>query len=126
MVIWITGNSGAGKTGYAKKILKPGQIWLDGDEIRSRTSIGYAMTKDNRWRHNLNVARWARMLSDQGFDLVVSLICPYELLRQEVKKITGCKFIYIEYQGDDLISDKPYEKPLNPDYHLQREEYSGV
>lgn len=121
MVIWITGNSGAGKSTLAKKILKPGQIWLDGDAIRQQMVVGYDLTRQGRIRHNLNVAQWVKMLSSQGFDVIVSLICPYETLRTAVRRITGCQFIYIEYEGDDKVPDKPYEKPINPDHYLKRQ-----
>ncbi len=119
MIIWITGNSGAGKTTLAKTMLDDRTIWLDGDDVRIKTNVGFALTKVDRMRHNITVAKWARLLSDQGFDVIVSLICPYEILRQEVKRITDCKFIYLEFDGDDQIPGKPYEKPKKPDTKIK-------
>ena len=118
MILWITGNSGAGKTTLAEKILPPLGIHLDGDDIRERIT-GFDLSGTGRREHNLNTAKWAKLLSDQGFDVVVSMICPFEDLREEVKQITGCKFLYLEYEGDDKIPDKPYEKPVNPEYRIQ-------
>lgn len=121
-VIWITGNSGAGKTTAADELrqITANCIFLDGDDIRERMQ-GFSLTEQDRREHNLNVAKWAKLLADQDFMVIVSLICPYEDLRQQVKEITGCKFAYIEYDGDDQIPDKPYEKPVNPDFHYKRE-----
>lgn len=118
MIIWLTGNTGAGKSELAKKLLNENAIWLDGDDIRSRFD-NFVLTEQDRREHNLNVAKWAKLLSDQGRDVIVSVICPYEDLRQEVKSITDCKFIYVEYEGDDKIPDKPYEKPCNPEFIVQ-------
>jgi len=114
VIIWLTGNSGAGKTTLAKSMLDQITVHLDGDDIRERIQ-GFSLTNSDRREHNLNVARWAKLLDDQGFDVIVSLICPFEDLRQEVQKITGCEFWYLEFDGDDQIPDKPYEKPIAPD-----------
>lgn len=112
MITWIVGNSGVGKTTLAKKILKLGQIHLDGDDIRQQTLRGYSLTKEDRWEHNLNIARWSRLLAGQGFDVVVSTICPYEELRQQVYLICGCRFVYLEFEGDDQVAGSPFEKPM--------------
>lgn len=125
MIDWICGNSGAGKTTLAKKMLKERSyinkpVWLDGDDLRERLGTGFALTEEDRIEHNLRTARLAKLLEDQGFDVIVSVICPYESLRQQVKEICGCRFIYYEFDGDDEIPDKPFEKPVNPDMRIRR------
>ena len=110
MITFIIGQSGAGKTtlsnslgGFYKNCIK-----LDGDEMRKIwTDLGFS--KKDRWEQNLRVARLARMLNDQGFNVVVSMICPYKKLRAEVKKIIDCKFIYIE--GGLKGKKYPFEHP---------------
>ena len=119
MILWITGNSGAGKTTLGKKLLTPKTVHLDGDDIRERMH-GFRLDDQDRRAHNITVAQWAKLLDDQGFDVVVSLICPFEDLRQEVKAITGCKFIYLGYDGDDQVPGKPYEKPVLPEIECRR------
>ena len=106
-VIWITGNSGAGKTTLAKKMIKSnGGILLDGDNMRTVWKLGFS--RKDRWTQNLRIARLANILNKQGFNVVVATICPFKKLRQEVEKITNCKFIYLK--GGKKPSKKyPYE-----------------
>jgi len=111
MILWLTGNSGAGKTTLAKKLKRPDSVLLDGDEIREMYG-DWDLTETGRWRHNLRVARLAKLLEKQGFQVIVSVICPYEKLRQKVEKITNCTFIYLPFDGDDRVKDKPYERPV--------------
>lgn len=118
MIDWLTGNSGAGKTTFAMQMIKQRSdnrpILLDGDDLRERLQIGYSLTREDRIEHNLRTARLAKLLDDQGFDVIVAVICPYEDLRRQVQKICGCRFVYLEYDGDDQLPDKPYEKPIDP------------
>jgi adenylylsulfate kinase len=121
MIIWITGNSGAGKTTLAKQLTRTMKaIHLDGDDIRERVH-GYDLSHEGRYDHNIRTAKWAKLLEDQGYDVIVSLIAPFEELRQEIKEITNCQFMYIGFEGDDRIPDKPYEKPVNPEYVVTKE-----
>lgn len=94
MVIWITGNSGAGKTAMAVQVQTANCILLDGDMVRDIYPTGFS--KDDRWEHNLRVAKLAKMIKEQGFDVIVSLICPYKKLRDRVQAICGCGFIYLD------------------------------
>ena len=47
------------------------------------------------------------MLDIQGFDVVIATICPYRDLREKVKEITNCRFIYLE--GGKSGVEYPYE-----------------
>lgn len=104
MIWWITGNSGSGKTTFAKKM--SAVIVLDGDELRQCWKLGF--TKEDRWEQNMRAARLAKMIEKQGYDVVVSTICPYRDLRKEVQVITGCKFVYLE-GGKEPTEEYPYE-----------------
>jgi len=112
MIIWLTGNSGSGKTTLANIIASYYDvIILDGDEMRESISIDLGLSKEDREEHNLRVARLALNLSKQGKIVIVSLICPYESLREKVKEITNCIFVYIP--GGVEHVDYPYEIPIN-------------
>jgi adenylylsulfate kinase-like enzyme len=98
MIEWVYGESGSGKTTLARKIAAqtPNTVHLDGDDMRRVwTDLGFS--DEDRRTQNLRVAHLARVLSRQGFNVVVSTICP-EYVRDEVQAITGCTFIHI--QGD--------------------------
>jgi len=108
-VTWLTGNSGSWKTTTAKAMVQRGDILLDGDEMR-KCWEDLDMSEKDRWEQNIRVARIAKVLSDQGFNVIVAVICPYRDLRRRVKTITNCKFIYLEGGRD---GDKyPYEHPV--------------
>lgn len=107
MITWITGNSWSGKTTLAKRMIKQGEILLDGDAMRA-VWPGMGFSKEDRCEHNMRVARMAKELEDQGFDVIVATICPYKDLRYEVQRITRCRFIYLE--GGKEGKDYPYEK----------------
>lgn len=104
MIWWITGNTGAGKTTLAKKMKEV--IILDGDELRQCWNLGF--NKKDRWEQNIRAARLARMIEKQGYDVVVSTICPYKGLRKEVQTITNCKFVYLD-GGKEPTEEYPYE-----------------
>jgi len=106
MITWITGQSGSGKTTLANKMRK-NEVMLDGDMMRDVwTDLG--LSKKDRYEQNFRIARLAKKLEEQGFDVIVSTICPYRKLREEVKKITNCRFIYLE-GGKKTSSKYPYE-----------------
>lgn len=100
-VEWVYGESGSGKTTLARKLQKhsPNTVHLDGDDMRRVwTDLGHS--DEDRVTQNLRVANLARVLSRQGFNVVVSTICPTEALRESVQQITGCVFIHIEGESD--------------------------
>jgi len=104
-VWWITGNSGSGKTTLALNMKDV--IILDGDDLRRCWSLGF--TKEDRWEQNLRAAKLAKLIKDQGKQVVVSTICPYKKLREEVKAICDCKFVYLD-GGKKSNKEFPYEK----------------
>lgn len=95
MIIWITGDRGKGKTTLAKELCsKMGAINLDGDEMRSSISTDLGFSDTDRFENNIRIAKLAKILESQGFDVVVSTICPDKLgLREQVFHISKCKFI---------------------------------
>ena len=111
MIIWLTGNTRAGKTTLAKKLAGKNTVILDGDITRT-VWPGLTLSKEDRWEQGLRNARLAKMLEDQGFCVIVSVIAPYEELRRRIQEICDCKYIYLEKSGSS--EDHPYEPPLNP------------
>tara|TARA_Y100000310_G_C20633534_1_gene789956 strand:- start:1411 stop:1722 length:312 start_codon:yes stop_codon:yes gene_type:complete len=80
-------------------------ILLDGDDWRHIYPTGF--TKGERWNHNIRIAQIAKLLEEQGFDVIISFICPYKKLRDAVQEITNCSIIYL--LGGEKGKDYPYE-----------------
>lgn len=114
-ITWVTGNSGSGKTNLAEalkvKFENEGKsvIILDGDEVRASYNVSLSFSKQDRWKHNINVAKIAVEKSKDYDIVIVSVICPYKALRKKVKKICKCKFIYLE--GGKVGPNYPYDVP---------------
>lgn len=109
MIIWITGQSGSGKTTLAEQMASQDKniFVIDGDVVRDSSIKKIGFSKEARWKHNLNMANIAAQTQRRGFDVIVSAICPYKKLREEVQKITKCSFIYLD--GGKVHKDYPYE-----------------
>lgn len=125
-VVWLTGNSGAGKSTLAfglrdefneqtntKSPLHRRIIVLDGDEMRATVSVDEGFSPEDRRRHNLRMARLANLLSDHGFVVIVSVIAPFESVRQELDVICSPLWVYIKRSNLEA-SDRPYQPPLTP------------
>jgi adenylylsulfate kinase-like enzyme len=114
LILWLTGNTGAGKTTLAHKLAK-GQrntVVLDGDDLREIWP-GLSLDIKDRWENCLRAARLARYLEGQGMAVIVAVIAPYVELRREIETMCGCQFVYLD-GGAASSSDKPYEKPDSP------------
>ena len=92
MIIWIRGPRKSGKTTLAKQLLeRMNAVWLDGDDMRTMwPDLGFS--EQDRLVNNIRVAKLAKILEDQGHDVIVSTICP-DYCKEDVFNITGCRFI---------------------------------
>lgn len=97
-VIWLTGESGAGKSAVANEIRDrhmPEAVILDGDQMRDSISLGAGFSRGDRAAHNLRVARLARELSKQT-TVIVAVIAPMREVRESISEICHPLWIYIE------------------------------
>jgi len=91
-VIFFTGLSGAGKTTIAKALqqrlhekgLLP--VMLDGDDIRQAIQLS-AFDEESRKKHNLATGRLAALFEQQGHTVIVSLIAPYDAVRNAIRQL---------------------------------------
>ena len=122
-VIWLTGESGSGKTAIAKELTKSlDSIILDGDEMRDSISLGAGFSREDRAEHNYRVARLAKILSKQN-NVIVSVICPMEEVRDKITEYLNPVWIYVER---DLPERKNhfYEIPSNY-FKVNNDEFSA-
>jgi len=112
MVIWLTGNSGSGKTALANAFRAkwPQWILLDGDVMRASISLGAGFTKEDREEHNLRVARLADVLDKQGHNIIIAVIAPYKSTRKKIEDIVNCEWVYMKRTMVHR-ENYPYEVP---------------
>ena len=101
MIIWLTGNSGAGKTTTAQTYKRINQnsdcVILDGDEMRDSISLGAGFNKEDREEHNLRVARLAKVMEKQHDIVLITVIAPFQETRIKIQElIPEVKWIYIK------------------------------
>jgi adenylylsulfate kinase-like enzyme len=109
MIIWLTGNTGAGKTTLAKALCRGDRtILLDGDEMRNSISRELGFKKEDRYESCIRVARLAKLLETQGYAVIVAVIAPYEDLREKIREITNCVFVWLP-TGKEATEEFPYE-----------------
>lgn len=97
-VYWFTGLSGAGKTTLAKHLLshftiKP--VLLDADDVRMGINADLGFSKEDRYKNVNRIAQMAKLLSNQGFTVIVTCISKDALQRAEIKEFLGDKYVEI-------------------------------
>lgn len=143
-VYFFTGLSGAGKTtigGLFHRRLKARRanvVVLDGDQIRPvyNEDIGY--TDEDRLKGASRTFRVAKMLADQGIDVVVCSICMYSAVRDWNREhIENYVEIYIKVERETLLRrnqkglyssgrdvvgvDLPFDEPKRPDIVIRND-----
>jgi len=124
-VVWLTGNTGAGKSTLAEGMKEyfneqeSGEdrarriVVLDGDEMRATVSVDEGLSPEDRRKHNLRVARLANLMSEHGFLVLVAVIAPFATVREELQSI--CDPLWVHVNRDGLGgADRPYEAPVTP------------
>lgn len=143
-VYFFTGLSGAGKTTLGGlfhrrlKARKSGVVLLDGDSIRLVYNEDISYTQDSRRKGAGRTFRVAKMLSDQGIDVVVCSICMYSAVRAwNREQIADYKEIYIKVRRETLLRrnqkglytvgtnvvgvDLPFDEPQQPDMVVEND-----
>jgi adenylylsulfate kinase len=137
-VYFFTGLSGAGKTTLGSLFyhrLREGKdnvVLLDGDQTRPVFNEDSGYTDADRRRGAKRTFRVAKMLADQGIDVVVCSMCLYHEVRQwNRENIPNYCEIYVSVTPETLLRrnkkglytagqnvvgvDLPFEEPTSPD-----------
>ena len=122
MIYWFTGQPASGKTVLAKALKehlerKNGNkvFHIDGDELRTlfvNQNYGRAGREENIKR----AQDIAKFISNDGHDVVVSLVAPYRDLREKLKAEGNTKEIYVhtsDVRGREHFHVEDYEEPLD-------------
>ena len=87
MIYLFIGQPGTGKTEMAGRLiekLSKNTIWIDGDDLREifpNTDYTYS----GRVRNIEKSFTIARFMSQKGHDVVISMVCPYRAIREDLK-----------------------------------------
>lgn len=83
MIIQIIGLPGSGKTALAKELKERiNAIHLNADEVRSSVNSDLGFTAEDRVEQARRMGAMARLISQQGFTVIVDFICPTEETRK--------------------------------------------
>lgn len=153
-VIWMYGLSGSGKSTLAttleKRLFEEQRfpVVLDGDNIRSGLNRNLGFTDEDRLENVRRVAEVAKLLTQNGLVVIVSLICPGRAMRELARSIIGeqqflevfvdasletctardVKGLYAKVNAGQVKNftgrDSLFERPLTPDLHLQTDKES--
>lgn len=84
MIHWFYGQPGAGKTTLAKALLeKIDAIHVDGDDIRTVFN-NKDYSREGRIKNLTLINNIVRFLDHKGLDVVVSVVSPYQEIRDEL------------------------------------------
>jgi len=117
MIIWFTGQPGAGKTTICERIIweKPSFFHIDGDDLRNLfENKDYSETGR---RKNIELAQQiSEYLHNKKRDVVVSLVSPYKDQRDKFKQKMGTNLVEIyihtnELRGREDFFVENYEPP---------------
>ena len=117
-IIWLTGQSGSGKTTISQYILKNHQDWfhIDGDDIRELFN-NKDYSEQGR-RRNIELAQQlAQYLYSKQKNVIVSLISPYRDQRDFFKQKIGEDLIEVylhttEDRGKNMYQVNDYGPPI--------------
>ena len=149
-IIWLTGLSGSGKSTIAKEVerklfLKDFNVFvLDGDNLRVGLNKGLNFSTEDRTENIRRTAEVAKLFSQAGFVVIVSLISPYRSERKKARDIRpeifkeifisasieecskrDVKGLYAKAKRGEIMNftgiSSPYEDPEKPDLILHTE-----
>ena len=104
IVLWMYGLSGSGKSTIAAAVERSlhdsGRyvVILDGDNFRHGLNSDLGFSDDDRKENVRRVSEVAKIFADQGVIVLVSVITPKQILREQAREIIGEKLtdVYIK------------------------------
>lgn len=127
MIIQIIGLPGSGKTVLAEALVKKiNAIHLNADKVREYVNYDLGFSHADRIKQSKRLGGIARILSEQGYDVVVDFVCP----TKETRTAFGIPNILIwvdrvkssRYEDTNLIWEEPKYVDLTIPHGMTMEE----
>jgi len=118
MIYLFIGQPGTGKTQMSSMLVErlgEKTIWIDGDDLREifpNTDYSYS----GRIRNIERSFTIARFMSQKGYDVVISMVCPYRAIREDLKannEVTEILFNRPHFSGKDKLHVQAFELPVD-------------
>lgn len=118
MIYLFIGQPGTGKTEMAGRLIErlgEKTIWIDGDDLREifpNTDYSYS----GRIRNIEKSFTIARFMSQKGYDVVISMVCPYRAIREDLKannEVIEILFNRPHFSGKEKFHVDMFELPVN-------------
>ena len=117
MIIQIIGLPGSGKTTLAAALAsRINAVHLNADYVRSTINADLGFTPKDRIENARRLGEIAKMLSNQGLDVVVDFICPTAATREAFGKADICIWMDTIAEGRFEDTNKLWEIPTKFDY----------
>jgi adenylylsulfate kinase-like enzyme len=116
MIYLLIGQPGSGKTTMAELLVRRlgmGTVWIDGDDLREifpNTDYSYSGRIKNIER-SFTIARF---MSVKGHNVVISMVCPYRAIREDLKQnndVVEVLFSRSDYGEKEKLHVKNFEDP---------------
>jgi len=117
MIYLFIGQPGTGKTEMASRLIKKlgdRTIWIDGDDLREifpNTDYSYS----GRIRNIEKSFTIARFMSQKEYDVVISMVCPYRAIREDLKannEVVEVLFNRPHFSGKEKFHVDTFEFPI--------------
>jgi len=111
MIYWFYGQPGAGKTTLSNALIsRINAIQVDGDDIRSVFN-NKDYSKEGRIKNLTLINNIVRFLDHKNFDVVVSVVSPYQEIRDQMLDL-NIKYFYVcttEIRGKEQYFVEDFE-----------------
>jgi len=117
MIIQIIGLPGSGKTTLANALVdRINAVHLNADYVRSTINSDLGFSTEDRIEHSRRMGEMAKMLSNQGLNVVVDFICPTQSTRDAFGNPDVLIWMDTLQKGRFEDTNKIWEEPVKFDY----------
>ena len=119
MILLIIGLPGSGKTTLAEQIVsRTNSIHINADKVRSDLNSDLGFSNEDRIEQSRRMGALARLLDDQGFDVVVDFICPTDETRKAFGRANHITWVSRIEEGRFPDTNAIWQDPISYDLKI--------